>query len=78
MDANGWMPIESAPEDAHAILGFSGMWRGNPEIAVYEAMRFGSSKQFGGWAVPGDHEGYHDPPTHWMPLPAPPENADGR
>lgn len=68
-DANGWMPIESAPEKTLVLVaiekpGYSGMsiaavregqWRHDDVIG----------QEFGGW-------------THWQPMPGKPEIADGR
>jgi hypothetical protein len=63
-----WQPIETAPKDGCAILA----WR---DSGVH-VMR---------WRERGDGSGFWDewrvrlkslqaaPPTHWMPLPAPPK-----
>lgn len=64
-----WQPIETAPtEDHETFLVFDGIgvwkaWRLNGEIVGYEV---------DGAELPSDDY----PPTHWMPQPAPPQEAD--
>jgi hypothetical protein len=67
-----WQPIETAPKDGTAIL----LWPYNPGDA------------YGGYALKEVALGYYTPdeewfnpeqrcpfePTHWMPLPEPPED----
>lgn len=65
-----WMPIESAPRDG-SILG----WNKFDGALVYRPVSYGSNKQFAGWAAEFDSEGLADEPTHWQPLPEPPEAA---
>jgi len=62
-----WLPIETAPKDGQQILGAWGKWvgvcrwcAGVPELGVPAA----------GWE---DVDGALVRPTHWMPLPAPPD-----
>lgn len=72
-----WKPIESAPKDGRKILlWFSDTWR-RPGHA-----RFGhwlpdvkTKERFvqGGWVCGLNR--WHNFPTHWMPLPEPPDNA---
>jgi hypothetical protein len=70
-----WQPIETAPKDGTHIILFwpyvtdeghvtSGYWYlpGEGEIAGWHS-----------WDV----NGYATPPTHWMPLPAPPLDLTG-
>ena len=59
-----WRPIETAPKDGTDILlGFE------PAIGW---QRIG--KAWGGqWVSAWNHHPIHDQPTHWMPLPEPPE-----
>jgi hypothetical protein len=61
-----WQPIETAPKDGKLVLVYAGFigiasyynWLGN------------------GWQWCDDGEGlpYDPQPTHWMPLPAPPQD----
>ena len=65
-----WQPIETAPTDGTEVLICSPAWL---------------AAGIGAWtpdALPGralwtsdDGAIYEPPPTHWMPLPAPPEDA---
>lgn len=63
-----WQPIETAPRDG-SILG----WNRLDGVLVYRPVNYGSNKQFASWAAEFDCEGLADDPTHWMPLPEPPE-----
>ena len=64
---SGWRPIESAPKDGTAILVFC------PHASPYQIVASFHTKEpkWSGWLE--DYEGEQIwPPTHWMPLPAPP------
>jgi hypothetical protein len=70
-----WLPIESAPRDGtHIILGFAGShseegyWMGDKSRNYWKKT---------GWYATDDDVLCERPksPTHWMPLPAPPEDA---
>lgn len=65
--ADGWQPIETAPKDGtHIWLGDSG-----GVVTGYW------SPVYGGWRCDWDMgRGDGKKPTHWRPLPAPP-NAEG-
>lgn len=75
---SGWQPIETAPKDGTRILLGGGKmfcealedWVTAPLSAQWEHSY---------WLVGGTESGYVclgvDDPTHWMPLPAPPESA---
>lgn len=56
-----WQPISTAPRDGTAFLAFDG------EINVGFWDRAASS-----WSISGEFT-FH--PSHWMPLPQPPEDA---
>ena len=64
-----WKPIETAPRDGETILAFkpderrSGDWM----TAVY----WSDDDYLRGWVMVGGLHVAH--PTHWMPLPTPPE-----
>jgi hypothetical protein len=77
----GWQPIETAPKDGAAILGF-GQWAGEingilpgQKVSIIEWA--GGSTDYPGfdWRVSdGDAYACWLKPSHWMPLPAPPVN----
>jgi hypothetical protein len=70
--ASEWLPIETAPKDRDLILtdgvyvGQGGWITDMDQGADYE----GQLHCAGWWSVPGDLT-----PTHWMPLPAPPDTG---
>lgn len=85
--SDGWRDISSAPRDDQAVL----IWNAEgAEIARWHPREEDGSDQPGhdeGWigtfAFPGRSWGHrlrYEPqgqPTHWMPLPSPPQNSDG-
>lgn len=71
---NGWQPIETAPKVGYVLL-FPGRWNGiTCDIGTWNEDKYAKKpKPF--WRrlsahTVGDSRDY--PPTHWMPLPAPP------
>ena len=65
-----WQPIESAPKDGTEILC---LVDGGIYPAVYTDDYFGDYR-FVGWWERNNHYPFNDDvPTHWMPLPEPPE-----
>jgi hypothetical protein len=68
-EVSGWQPIVSAPKDQE-ILVYTGPW--GPIVAVF-------SEEFGEWLsrmqVPVSIKADDELPTHWQPLPAPPEDT---
>jgi hypothetical protein len=64
-----WQPIETAPRDGTAVLCFR-LLDGKPEIKT--AYWRPDREAFGGeaWSYFPSY-----PPTHWMPLPEPPEKG---
>jgi len=73
---DGWRPIETAPKDGSTILLAERTWGGN---LVVTPGRWFEDEQ--GWWEHGSHPTDYadqriDHPTHWMPLPSPPENAN--
>lgn len=62
-----WQPIETAPNDGQEVLVFDPNW-GTAAVAFREeATGFP-------WAIVGGKDDSRPlEPTHWMPLPAPPE-----
>lgn len=73
----GWQPIASAPKDGMSILIF-GPWR-RPRRTAFWGMASDWNRSYPqergpGWVVGTQILHQHGPlPTHWMPLPAPPE-----
>lgn len=65
-----WMPIETAPKDGTRILTYS------PRAAKlgFSTIRINLwNKSMGCWWHTNTN---HWPPTHWMPLPAPPSAVE--
>lgn len=60
-----WQPIEAAPRDGTTFLAFNGHWRG---VARYWEALYPDDPIW----VDEHSEFIEPPPTHWMPLPAPP------
>lgn len=61
---SGWMPIETAPDGDSPVLVFCPDERGDEQIMI-------AVRSTWGWSIYIDGQRLH--PTHWMPLPAPPE-----
>lgn len=74
MDANGWMDISTAPKDGTDILGGSAEYG----VAIYhwDTQKYHKKPKpyWKRWfhSIPYDRA---QPPTHWQPLPSPPETA---
>lgn len=62
-----WRPIETAPMDGTRVLLWWPYWASHPIIGY----RFSSDQWRSVAALSGAGEG----PTHWCPLPEPPEEA---
>lgn len=68
-----WQPIETAPKDGMSILGWWSHWTAFPvRIWWQDNMWLMAEDQPAFWHddMPPEHG-----PTHWMPLPEPPEGA---
>lgn len=68
-----WQPIETAPRDGRQVL-LSGSWDGR--AWVWQGWFDHEDER--GWFAAGSHwtdayDGSLEHPTHWMPLPPPPE-----
>lgn len=78
-DAQKWQPIKTAPKDKYILL-FPCRWGGiSCDVGVWDEDRFAKKprpywRRVGQTSV-GDDRNY--PPTHWMPLPSPPQFLDG-
>lgn len=68
MDAK-WLPIESAPKDGTAFLAITSI-----DSSLY-LFGIGSWPPDAGFLRAIDHEGDPMYPTHWMPLPEPPQES---
>lgn len=80
-----WMPIETAPRDGTRILGWNAEYgmretfmtkfgEGSPGYALWKS---GDGPLNSGWrwSEPKNNWASSWRPTHWMPLPEPPEAA---
>ena len=71
-----WQPIETAPKDGTAFIGFDGR---RPFLCTRQKYYVKYPHQDGGPTFrdgfSGDYYDHISPesPTHWMPLPAPPK-----
>ena len=67
-----WRPIETAPKDADGILVYAPAY---PNAPVGEACFHEGTGWWWVGTAPGDYyaDPIQPPPTHWLPLPAPPE-----
>jgi hypothetical protein len=81
-----WQPIETAPRDGTHIMGYNGderyelsnikeTWMGKaPEGSInYQKWMDGEIPRNTGWEYVERDCCFKWSPTHWMPLPAPPE-----
>lgn len=62
-DANGWMPIETAPKDGTDFLALCSYQRKHHQMVGC----FAPKGTFVSWPGRWDYR-----PTHWQPLPKPP------
>jgi hypothetical protein len=69
MGLQGWRPIDTAPEDSD-VLVFSPAWGALIARLNAEHDEWSSRMQ-----CPASLAGEREQPTHWMPLPPPPEGA---
>lgn len=74
-----WQPIETAPKDGTAILVYPATWGSqSASIATWNDDRQ-SKKPRPFWSRQDSISitlSRDKPPTHWMPLPAPPETGE--
>lgn len=66
----GWQPIETAPKDGSEILVSLTHSLGDDE---WENVRWVDTYFDGGWFWYRNRIDIPFPPTHWIPLPTPPE-----
>jgi hypothetical protein len=63
-----WQPIETAPKDGTVVL----LYWPTMGIYVYPLAGFHMGDEYG-WELSANREYGEVMPTHWMPMPAPPE-----
>jgi hypothetical protein len=61
--ASEWLPIETAPQDGTEVLAFM------PGFGLGQMVLYWMDEY---WREKANCMGLKCPPTHWMPLPAPP------
>jgi len=71
MSKSDWQPIETAPKDGTEIL----VWRKPIRVVAQWVKKDQSFGVEDSWTFLTEAEGYDSDyrPTHWMPLPLPPE-----
>lgn len=62
--ATGWQDMATAPEETEVLI-WSPKYTYGPYVGVLN--------RAGDWYAPWDGSGWSWPPTHWQPLPKPPE-----
>jgi hypothetical protein len=70
-----WQPIETAPKDGRDILVYARYpkyqeWVGKDEFDSYIEIACWN----GGWRIDAFAPPFGNQPTHWMPLPEPPND----
>lgn len=71
-----WQPIETAPRDGTAVLGYWSRPHGLADIPSDES-NYGITAYLNfEWVSADDDEVFYSPPTHWMPLPEPPNEVE--
>ena len=67
----GWQPIETAPKDGTHILAYCDRMKEVGEVMWSTSFgRWGAT-----WVIAGFNQPWASRPTHWRPLPAPPQPA---
>lgn len=73
--AEAWRPISECPENESVVF----TWAGNPHVGgcvigrmERNRMRMSGHRRDLFWGGPWAEQTDEHPPTHWMPLPAPP------
>lgn len=70
-----WQPIETAPKDGSYVLVYPPTWSGVASCAKWSNDEY-AKKPMPYWSrtdAIGVSDSRRNPPTHWMPLPAPPK-----
>lgn len=72
-EMSDWQPIETAPKDGRQFLMVRFGWEAQP---TYNVVYFDEEHPNYPWAIQDSDTAYHpDFPTHWMPLPEPPQEG---
>lgn len=72
-----WQPIETAPKDGSPVVVYM-PWNGLVRTAHYKP---NYTRPFQPWCVHWDMTNKSRPyqsPSHWMPLPPPPQQEEGK
>lgn len=72
VESRRWQPIETAPKDGTYILAYPVL---NQVACVVSWQR--TRGWLGCWRMPMTNEAAPYDPTHWMPLPEPPQAKEG-
>lgn len=65
-----WQPIETAPRDGTYILAWFSIHE-HQVVAFYTYTQLGKGR----WETKDGWSDFDSEPTHWMPLPEPPKEA---
>jgi hypothetical protein len=72
--ASGWQPIETAPKNASVLIFIPNVEHYGPGIYRAMLVDMGTGPHWSANAVAMGHDlGRDTAPTHWMPLPSPPQ-----
>lgn len=66
-----WQPIETAPKDGSRILGWAKSKNGSDDLRL--VIFWDQTSPEGARWIVAFNAFWHFEPTHWMPLPEPPE-----
>jgi hypothetical protein len=70
-DAADWQPIETAPKDGSGVLLWWPQWWHDAHSGYFKDNQWHSERAIISWYEGNDNG---DPgPSHWMPLPTPPQ-----
>lgn len=87
LEAGDWKPIETAPKGRVVLVAYQntlGNWR-TVRACYYPPETLDNESEESGWAPEGWYEEYEayehiyrtaEEPTHWQPLPQPPEKGE--
>lgn len=77
-----WQPIETAPRDGTEILTWNGVlvtstiWEETPDDEGHTGWCSATHWQCESYGTYNNYFGKESLPTHWMPLPEPPESTE--
>ena len=77
MSESGWRPIDTAPQDGTEIIAlFALRSLDGKRTWIHDFVHWRNGNGYPGWYDPRGGHWKHHQPTHWMPLPAPPEDPE--